>query len=360
MKIVDTVETSETVDKREAKRPRCRGLSLVSGGLDSQLAVRILQNAGAEVEGVCFATPFFSPDAARRAAEALGIKLHVIDFTGDELNLIENPPHGFGSAMNPCIDCHSLMIRRAGELMKRLGYDFVATGEVLGQRPMSQNRQSLGVVERCSGMEGRLVRPLSAKLLEPTEPEKAGLLNRDALLDISGRSRNRQIALAAEFGIKDYPSPAGGCKLTEEGYARRLRDLRDHEGFKNRLLVEILSTGRRFRLPKGTSVILGRNGVENAALKEASRAGAGDMLAPVNCPGPTAVIPEVKPDEIALAAELVASYSKFNQFAPGQRVTVAWTPQGSTQPQERSAGNGDFSFDHASLEREKFRAFQLT
>lgn len=342
---------AETENKREAT---CRGLSLVSGGLDSQLAVRVLQNAGAEVEGVCFATPFFSPAAARRAAEALNIKLHVIDFTSDELGLLENPPHGFGSAMNPCIDCHSLMIRRAGELMTRLGYDFVATGEVLGQRPMSQNKQSLGIVERCSGMTGRLVRPLSAKLLEPTEPEKTGKLDREALLDISGRSRTRQIALAAEFGIKDYPSPAGGCKLTEEGYSIRLRDLRDHEGFENRLLVEILSTGRRFRLPGGTSVILGRNSVENAALKEASRAGAGDMLAPVNCPGPTAIIPQAQPGEIALAAELVAAYSKFNQFTPDERVTVVWTSPSKDEP-----GRESFMFAPASLEREKFRTFQL-
>ena len=186
---------------------KSKGLSLVSGGLDSQLAVRVLQRAGAEVEGVTFATPFFSPDAAKKAAAALGVKLHVIDFTDDEIALIENPPHGFGGAMNPCIDCHATMIRRAGELMTRLGYDFVATGEVMGQRPMSQNKQSLGGVEKSSGLKGRLVRPLSAKLLEPTIPELEGRLDREALLDISGRSRERQIKLAAEFGITDYRRP---------------------------------------------------------------------------------------------------------------------------------------------------------
>ena len=179
----------------------CRGLSLLSGGLDSQLAIRVLQRAGAEVEAVCFSTPFFDCAAAKRAAAALDVKLHVVDFLDDEIALIRNPPHGFGSAINPCVDCHATMIRRAGEMMARLGCDFVATGEVRGQRPMSQNAQALVTVAKASGLEGRLVRPLSAKLLEPTIPEKEGILNREMLLDLSGRARDRQIALAAELGI---------------------------------------------------------------------------------------------------------------------------------------------------------------
>ena len=265
----------------------CRGLSLMSGGLDSQLAVRVLQRAGAEVEAVCFSTPFFDCSAAHKAAEALGVKLHVVDFTDDEIALIKAPPHGFGGAMNPCIDCHATMIRRAGEMMARLGYDFVATGEVVGQRPMSQNRQSIGVVEKCSGLKGRLVRPMSAKLLEPTIPELEGRLDREKLLDISGRARDRQIALAAEFGIVDYPSPAGGCKLTEEGFGRKLRDLMEHEGLDDRRLVELLLVARRFRLPDGTGVILGRDRNENAVLKAATAVGT--VVAPVNVPGPTAL-----------------------------------------------------------------------
>ena len=219
----------------------------MSGGLDSQLAVRVLQRAGAEVEGVCFETPFFSSANARKAAAALGVKLHVLDFTEDEVGLLENPPHGFGGAMNPCIDCHATMIRRAGELMTSLGFDFVATGEVMGQRPMSQNRQSLCTVEKSSGLKGRLIRPMSAKLLEPTIPETEGKLDREKLLDIHGRSRERQIALAKEFGITDYPSPAGGCKLTEDAYGRKLRDLMEHEGLRdkatgavNRTLLDLL------------------------------------------------------------------------------------------------------------------------
>ncbi len=290
-----------------------KGLSLLSGGLDSQLAVRILESAGAEVEGVCFVTPFFAPDAAKTAASALGVKLHLVDFTDDEIALIENPPHGFGGAMNPCIDCHATMIRRAGELMERLGYEFVATGEVMGQRPMSQNRQSLGVVEKSSGLKGRLIRPLCAKLLEPTVPEVEGKIDRERLFDISGRSRTRQIELAERFGIVEYPSPAGGCKLTEDGFGRKLKDLMEHEGLGNRRLVELLLVARRFRLPDGTSVILGRDKTENATLKGTEDLGT--LIAPVNCPGPTALLPKVKSEsDLRLAVELVCSYSRCDRL----------------------------------------------
>ena len=290
----------------------CRGLSLMSGGLDSQLAIRVLQRAGAEVEAVCFSTPFFDISAAKKAAEALGVKLHVIDFTDDEISLIENPAHGFGGAMNPCIDCHALMIKRAGELMTKLGYDFVATGEVQGQRPMSQNRQSMGIVEKCSTMKGRLVRPMSAKLLEPTIPELEGKLDREKLLDISGRGRERQIALAAEFGIVDYPSPAGGCKLTEEGFCRKLKDLKDNEGLGNRTLVELLLVGRRFRLPGGSSVILGRDRVENAHLTSlVSRLPSSVLVVDNTVPGPTALIPVVKSEaDLEMARGIVRAWSR--------------------------------------------------
>jgi len=286
----------------------CCGLSLMSGGLDSQLAVRVLESAGATVEAVCFSTPFFDISSAEKAAAALGVKLHVIDFTDDEIALLENPPHGFGGAMNPCIDCHALMIRRAGELMERLGYDFVATGEVQGQRPMSQNRQALGVVEKCSGLSGRLVRPLSAKLLEPTVPEREGKLDREKLLDISGRCRDRQIALARDFGIVDYPSPAGGCKLTEAGFCRKLKDLKDHEGLADRALVELLSVGRRFRLPGGSGVILGRDGGENARL---AAAGFGTVIACDDVPGPTALVPVAKSeDDLEKVRGIVRAWSR--------------------------------------------------
>lgn len=293
---------------------KSRGLSLFSGGLDSQLAVKVLQSAGAYVECVTFTTPFFSPASAGKAAEALGVKLHVVDFTNDEVDLIENPPHGFGSAMNPCIDCHAKMISRAGELMESLGFDFVATGEVLNQRPMSQNKQSLGVVEKASGLTGRLVRPLSAQLLEPTIPEKEGILDRSKLLGISGRQRLIQMELAEKFGISEYPSAGGGCKLTEKGFARRLQDLLDHEGLRERRLLELLNHARRFRLPDGSGVILGRDGRENAILKSAA-VGSDVVVTPVSVPGPTAVVPALKSDsDLSLVKRIVCAWSRFDQF----------------------------------------------
>ena len=293
---------------------KCRGLSLISGGLDSQLAVCVLRDAGADVEGVTFETPFFASAAARKAAAALGVKLHVIDFTDDEIALIKNPPHGFGGAMNPCIDCHATMIRRAGELMAELGYDFVATGEVLNQRPMSQNRQSLGVVARASGLEGRLVRPLSAQLLDPTIPEQEGKLDRSKLLGLSGRRREPQFELAKKYGLTDYPSPAGGCKLTEKGFGRKLKDLLDHEGLDERRLVELLLVGRRFRLPDGTGMILGRDANENRLLA-ACRAPSDTLVAPVSVPGPTALLPHVASlADLDAAAHIVCAWSRFDSF----------------------------------------------
>ena len=319
----------------------------MSGGLDSQLAVRVLQNAGAEVEAVCFSTLFFDCSAARKAADALGVKLHLVDFTDDEISLVENPPHGFGGAMNPCIDCHALMIRRAGELMAKLGYDFVATGEVQGQRPMSQNKQSMGIVEKCSTMKGRLIRPLSAKLLEPTIPEQEGKLDREKLLDLSGRGRERQIALAATFGIVDYPSPAGGCKLTEEGFCRKLKDLKDHEGLGNRALVELLTVGRRFRLPGGASVILGRDRDENAVLKRGGAAGA--VVSPVNVPGPTALVPSLSEADLPLVAELVCAYSKCDRLDGNIVLSVT----GGLEP-------GDVRHEvPRPYDRGKFKTFQI-
>ena len=293
---------------------KAKGLSLLSGGLDSRLAVCVLRDAGAEVEGVVFETPFFSSASARHAAEQLGVPLRVIDFTDDEIALIENPPHGLGGAMNPCIDCHARMIKRAGELMAELGYDFVATGEVLNQRPMSQNKQSLGVVEKCSGLKGRLIRPLSAQLLEPTVPETEGLLDRSKLLGLSGRRREPQMQLAEKYGLVDYPSPAGGCKLTEKGFGRRLKDLLDHEGLHARRLVDLLAIARRFRLPDGTGVILGRNVQENRTLAAAA-APTDTLVAPVSVPGPTAILPHVaSAADLDRAAQLVCAWSRYDRF----------------------------------------------
>lgn len=293
---------------------KAKGISLFSGGLDSQLAVCVLREAGAEMEAVTFETPFFPADEARRYAALINVPLTVVDFTADEIALVKAPPHGFGGAMNPCIDCHATMIKRAGEIMLERGFDFVSTGEVVNQRPMSQNRQAISTVEKSSGLVGRLLRPLSALLLEPTIPEQEGLVDRSRLYGISGRQRQTQMDLAARFGITSYPSPAGGCKLTEKGFSRKLKDLLDHEGLDDRRLVEMLSRARRFRLADGTSVILGRDVADNRFLEGVARPEE-TLVAPVSVPGPTALLPAVKsPADLTAALSLVAAYSRFDKF----------------------------------------------
>ncbi len=316
---------------------RGRGLSLFSGGLDSQLAVCLLREQGVHVEAVLFTSPFFKNEAPVRAAEALRVKLHALDFTADILALVSNPPHGFGGALNPCIDCHAMMIRRAGELMAGLGFDFVATGEVLNQRPMSQNRRSLEIVEKESALKGRLLRPLSALLLDPTIPELEGLVDRGRLLGLNGRSRKPQMGLAAIYGLREYPSPAGGCLLTERGFCRKLADLRDHEGVANVRLVWLLRTGRHFRLPGGAKCVAGRDARDNAELKKAR--GPDDLLLhTVDVPGPAVLMPGGgAAADVGLAAELCAAYSDGKQMlAVTVRVTgcgyaeeraVAWRPR---------------------------------
>ena len=290
------------------EKKKGRGLCLLSGGLDSQLAVCVLREQGVHVEAVVFRSPFFKIDAAKKAAENIGVKLHIVDFSRDILGLVNDPPHGFGGNMNPCIDCHALMIRRAGEMMAKMGFDFIATGEVLNQRPMSQRRQALGMVENCSENAGRLLRPLCALHLDPTIPEQEGLVDRERLLGLHGRSRKPQIELAEKYGLVNYPSPAGGCLLTETGFCRRLGDLKDHEGLAQERLAWLLLFGRPLRLPGGSKCIAGRNSRDNASLKNARRP-EDVLLHTVNIPGPSLLMPLGGSDEdINLAASICASY----------------------------------------------------
>ncbi len=288
---------------------RVRGISLFSGGLDSMLAVCVLRDQGIEMEGLVFSSPFFSPKAAIKAAQHLGIKLHVLDFTETILKLVRNPPHGFGGAMNPCIDCHANMIAAAGVFMREHGYDFVSTGEVLNQRPMSQNRRSLETVAAASGLEGYLLRPLSAQLLEATIPEQDGRVDRSRLCAIQGRNRQPQMELVKRFNITEYPSPAGGCLLTEKGFCRKLKDLFDHtEGIPAVADVELMKYPRQFRLPEGGRIIVGRNREDNRRLKGLVDQGK-TILHTVNIPGPTAaVIASISPADLELAARIIANY----------------------------------------------------
>ena len=206
---------------------KTRALGLCSGGLDSMLAGLVLREQGIEVEWISFETPFFSSAKARKASRLTGIPLTVKPIFDDYMVMLRNPPAGYGKQMNPCMDCHTMMFRLAGEIMAARGFDFLFSGEVLGQRPMSQTKPSLRYVEKHSGMAGYILRPLSAKLLPETVPEQQGRVDREKLLDIHGRGRKDQIALAQTFGISDYPAPAGGCLLTDKGFSARLKDLFD-------------------------------------------------------------------------------------------------------------------------------------
>ncbi len=273
------------------------------------LAICILREQGITMEGVVFKSPFFDIVPAQKAAKQLDLTLRVVDFTDDILRLVRKPPHGFGGAMNPCIDCHATMILRAGELMRAGGYDFVSSGEVLNQRPMSQNRRSLEMVAESSGLKGHLLRPLSAQLLDPTEPELDGRIDRSRLGAIQGRNRQPQLELVRKYGIQEFPSPAGGCLLTEKGFCRKLRDLYDHtEGIPAVADVKLLKFSRQFRLPEGGRIIVGRNRADNLALKALTAQGR-TILHTVNVPGPTAVfLGEFTEGDLQRAAGIIADY----------------------------------------------------
>jgi len=304
-----TLDSFATVTRHFLSRhPRAiQALVLISGGLDSQLAVKVLQSQGIEVKGVVFKSPFFNGQTALEAARQLNIDVLMEDFTPTLMPLLDQPTHGFGSGLNPCIDCHTAMIRLAGELMRKLGFHFVATGEVLNQRPMSQNPRSLDTVERESGLAGYLVRPLSARALAETLPEKKGWVRRDLLLDLHGRSRKPQMDLARQYGLTHYPQPAGGCLLTDPAYSQRLKELKAHEGLGNASAIARLRMGRHFRI-QGLRLIIGRQQSDNEALER----GATDhdcVLAPATVKGPVSLIDAHASDEVLrIALSICARY----------------------------------------------------
>jgi tRNA U34 2-thiouridine synthase MnmA/TrmU len=286
-----------------------RALFLFSGGLDSILAVKILQNAGINVAGICFISYFFDSNGARVSAERLGIELVEYEFKDEHLEVVKNPVYGYGKYMNPCIDCHALMFKRAGEVMKDRGFDFLASGEVLGQRPKSQNSQALMCVDKLSGMKGYIVRPLSAKLLEETEIEKDGRLDRNKLFDISGRSRKRQMDLAKEWGITDYPSPAGGCLLTDKNFSERLKELLEKNKKPDVESLELLKVGRHFWCG-GSKIVVGRDEEECLEILPKLISKNDVLLELVDFKGPLTVVHGKNIDEGAIkkAAELTKKY----------------------------------------------------
>jgi len=245
-----------------------RALAMISGGLDSILAAKLIKEQGIEVIGICFKSYFFNEENAKRMTKQIGIQLEVIDFSKEHFDMVRDPKHGWGKNMNPCIDCHSMMMRYSGELLKNFNADFIITGEVLNQRPMSQNRSALDVVKKQSGFSDKILRPLCAKNLKETQMEIDGLVDREKLLDISGRNRKTQMALADKWGIKDYPSPAGGCKLTEPNYSIRLKEILDRKEDVTEKDIDLLKYGRHFISENNTKVIVSRTGEEGEKIKQ--------------------------------------------------------------------------------------------
>ena len=295
------------------------GLGLCSGGLDSILSGLVLREQGLHVEWITFETPFFSSDKARKAATITGIPLVVKNITKPYIRMLKAPNCGYGKHMNPCLDCHTLMFRMAGEVMEAKGFDFLFSGEVLGQRPMSQIRPSLRYVEKHSGFDGYIIRPLSAKRLEETIPEKEGLVDREALLGITGRSRKEQIQLAQHFNLTDYPAPAGGCLLTDKGYSNRLKDLFAHQDRYSESELHLLRYGRHFRINAEAKIIVGRTKEDNKQMERYLDPAANILLKVRKFPGPLVVIPNGSTrDTVFLAASVCAGYSKAPADTPAQ------------------------------------------
>ncbi len=309
-----------------------KALGLFSGGLDSILAVKVMQEQGIEVTAVTFVTPFFDSKDAEAAAEKLKIPIIVKDITGEHLKMLLKPKYGYGSAMNPCIDCHALMLKTAGRIMEEEGFDFIFTGEVLGERPMSQNRQSLHTVARESGYPSYVVRPLSAKFLPETKPESEGKIIRAKLPGLSGRQRKKQLEMAKYYGIKDFPAPASGCRLTEPGFSARLKDLIRREPEPSVEDIRLLRFGRHVALDGKQKIIIGRNAEDNKALASFTNRKF-VIYAPRGVKGPYCLIPKKIDKELFLkAAKICASYCSGRE---GEK--IVFTEKGALSGAEMSA-----------------------
>ncbi len=293
-----------------------RALGLLSGGLDSLLALKVVLEQGIEVEALNFVSVFCtctpkgsSCSAARTAAEQLGIDVKTVNTSKEFLDVVRRPKHGYGRNLNPCLDCRILMFRTAHARLAEAGASFIVTGEVLGERPMSQRREAMALIEKEAGLEGLIVRPLSAALLEPSLPEQRGWVDRSRLLSIKGRSRKPQIELARDYGLTDYPCPAGGCLLTDAGFAGRMWDLMKHEPGFSLSDVQLLKHGKHFRLSPRAKAIVGRDEEDNRMLS-ALAGGLDRLLEVVGHTGPLTVVRGAPArEDLLAAASITARYS---------------------------------------------------
>lgn len=311
--------------KKTKRRPKA--VALLSGGLDSTLALRMMKDQGVEVHAVNFYTGFCVVESKRgqgrknskgepyrnealRAAADVGVEVELVDISKEYMDMVVSPRFGYGANANPCIDCRIFMLKKAREIMEEVEADFIVTGEVLGQRPMSQRRHPMQVIERASGLEGKIVRPLTARSCAPSDAEKEALLDREKLGKITGRSRKPQMQLARELGIEDYPSPAGGCcYLADESYARKFYDYLDHLDERHLTARDaiVLATGRHFRIGNRTKVIVGRDEEENRVLE--THIGSETRLFARDFRGPLTLLQgETNEGNLRIAASLAARY----------------------------------------------------
>lgn len=292
-----------------------KALALYSGGLDSILAILVMLRQDVRVTAVTFLTGFGCyqaesfREAARAASQRHGFELITRDITPQFIDIVRTPQFGYGKNMNPCLDCKILMLREAKKILAEIGADFVVTGEVLFQRPMSQRRDTLSVLDRESELKGLVLRPLSARLMKPTIPELNGMVNRELLHDFNGRSRKPQIALAAEFALTDYPQPAGGCLLTDPIYAERLRRLLQEHTDISPLDIGLLRLGRHFRLDSGVKIIVGRDDRDNTEMQKLLPPGTPVLFVEGYGSPLTALLGVVDDVSIEAAAALTARYS---------------------------------------------------
>jgi tRNA U34 2-thiouridine synthase MnmA/TrmU len=294
--------------------------------LDSLLAIKVILEQGVEVEALNFMSVFCtctpkgsSCSAARSAAQQLGIDVKTVNTSREFLGIVKRPRHGYGRNLNPCLDCRILMFRSARVRLEEAGASFIVTGEVLGERPMSQRREAMRLIEKESGLEGLIVRPLSAGLLEPSLPEQKGWVDRGRLLRIKGRSRRPQIELARDYGLTDYPCPAGGCLLTDAGFAGRMWDLMKHRPDFSLNDVQLLKHGKHFRLSPGAKAVVGRDEEDNRVLS-AHKGEQDRLLEVVGDTGPLTVVPGSPTREDLLAAAAITA--RYSHARTRERVTV--------------------------------------
>lgn len=348
------------VDDDDKNKKNVKAVALLSGGLDSNLAVRMIKEQGIDVHAVAIKTPFCDFDCGKgcghkvlEVSSELGIDLKTVYLGKDYLSMLKNPRHGYGSGMNPCVDCRMMMYDEARKYMQEIGADFLVTGEVLHQRPMSQNSNALHVIEKETNMEGKVIRPLSAQLLPKTDAETKGLVDRSKLGSIQGRSRKGQLQLADRYGISNPPNSAGGCLLTDPHFAKRIRDLMQYcisEPSIND--VELLKVGRHFRLNEYSKLIVGRNHVENESILSLLL-DSDYLIQPVDIAGPVSILringkPDLRKHKKLLLSSIGITL-RYSDVLPGKMTDVRITNNLTKTNKTVS------SFPYSIVEVDKFR-----